>query len=429
MRLALNDQHTRLALSVASGVGGQFVSLLAPLVLMPAMLAYLGDEAFGIWAASIAITGVTAFLDLGVGSGLLSRISEAFGRADYPAIRRYIASGYMVLIALCLVGLTALAAATLVGVGGFFSSPETWPITLTVLAIFLVNMPAALIYRVLQALLRIPLQNLLQVCGSIGAIVACLSAIHLEAAPWIVITAYGATPVVVMLFASLLFFGANSPLRPRFTDFSFRGARELVGFGSYFFILSILTAIGTNVDIPIISHIAGPETVANFVPPMRLGAVMAVFIGQLFMPLWSFNGEALARGDVAWVRRTTLLMSIGGATLVAICGLSVTALSHDIMMLWMHRTFAGQEAVLLAMTAASTAVALTSPYNMVLNAKGHAKQQVLPWLIFVITSLSLKFWLLSAAATWLAPAITFVCYLLFVTPAMILQARRILNMA
>lgn len=426
MQPILNDQHTRLAISVISSIGGQFVSLLAPLLLMPAMLVYLGDEAFGIWAASIAITAATAFLDLGVGSGLLSRIAAAFGRGDHAAIRRYIASGYTVLTVICLAGLGALLLMTLTDIRRYFALRDTWPIVQVVLAVFFVGMPASIIYRVLQSLLKIPLQSALQVCGSISAILTCLTAIHLGAAPWIVVAAYGAPPVVVMLLASVWFFTVNHRFRPRVADFSLRDTRRLVGFGSYFFVLSILTAIGTNADIPIITHLAGPETAASFIPPMKMGSVMVVLITQLFMPLWSFNGEALARGDVEWVRRTTLLMSIGGAALVTICGLTVTVLSDYIMTLWMHRTFPNQKAVLLAMTAASAAIALTSPYNMVLNAKGYAKQQILPWLAFVVASLALKFLLLSGDTTWLAPGITFACYLLFVTPAMIVQARRAL---
>ncbi|MEO5757994.1 MAG: oligosaccharide flippase family protein [Mesorhizobium sp.] len=423
-RLVDRNRHFRLALSVVASVGGQFVSLIAPLILMPAMLRYLGVEAFGIWAASIAITGVTAFLDIGIGSGLLSRLANACGLKDYIAARRYIASAYAVLACISIVCLSALLLATLAGIGLYFEAPTTWPIVAAVLASFFISMPAVLIYRILQATLRIPLQSILQSLGAFGSVATCLAAMHFNAAPWVVVTAYSITPVAVMILASFWLFSWDPRIRPQIVDFSGKEMRNLMGFGSSFFFLSILTAIGTNADILIISHVAGPEAVANFVPPMRLGSVLVLLIGQLFMPLWSFNAEAMARGDVAWVRRTTLMMSIGGATLVLLCGGAMVALSDHIMMLWMHRTFENQDMVLIAMTAASAVIAFTSPFSMVLNAKGFAREQISPWLAFVLISIAIKLLVVTKDGTWMAPAVTFGCYLAIVMPAMVYRARK-----
>lgn len=426
MRPILSAHSIRLTLSVISGTAGQFVSLLAPLLVMPAMLNSLGDEAFGVWAASVAITGVMAFMDLGIGSGLLSRIPDAAARGDNASVRRDIASAYALLGSIAGVGLSAVLLVSVTGFFEYFVAPNMWPIAAAVLSVFFLGMPSVIIYRILQSLLWIPLQSTLQISGAIGSIFACLAAIYLNAPSWLIVLAYGGAPVLVMILASLCFFFREKQFKPGLQDFSFGDAKRLVGLGSHFFILSILTAIGTNADIIIISHLAGPAEVASFVPPMRLGSVMALLITQLFMPLWSFNAHAVARGDVAWVRRTTLFMSLGGVLLVIIVGLTITAFSDFIMMLWMHRTFAKQDAVLLAMTAASAVIAFTSPYNMVLNSQGRAKEQILPWLAFVVVSVALKMWLVTGDRTWLAPAITSICYLALVTPMMIFRARQIM---
>jgi len=421
-----NTKSARLAASMLSSVAAQFISLLAPLIVMPALLNYLGDEAFGVWAAAVAITGVMAFMDLGIGNGLLSRIADAAGRHDDAAVRRYVACGYMVLGSIAFAGLGVLLIASLTGIGEHVVSAKMWPIVVAVLSMFLIGIPALIIYRVLQSLLRIPLQSVLQVAGAAASVIACLTAIHFSAPAWVIVLVYGGSPVLVMLLAGLWFFASNREIRPRFEDISIKSARNLAGVGSYFFVLSILTAIGTNADILIISHLAGPAEVAGFVPPMKLGSVMLAIIPPLFMPLWSFHAQALARGDVEWVRRTTVFMSMAGVLVVTACGLLITAFSETIMTLWMHRTFEHQDAVLLAMTAASAVMAFTSPYNMVLNSQGRAREQILPWLIFVVATIALKVLLISGDTTWLAPAITSICYLVLVTPMMIFRARQVM---
>src|SRR5690606_11298985 len=88
--------------SVIGSVGGRIAVLIAPFFVMPAMLGYLGEHNFGIWMTAIAITGFIQFADLGIGSGLLTRLSAAHSRSDTVAFRSYVASSFAVLGAVAL---------------------------------------------------------------------------------------------------------------------------------------------------------------------------------------------------------------------------------------------------------------------------------------------------------------------------------------
>jgi hypothetical protein len=168
--------------------------------------------------------------------------------------------------------------------------------------------------------------------------------------------------------------------------------------------------------------------VANFVPPMRLGAVLGLIVLQLFMPLWTFNGAALARGDTRWVVRTAAFMSVAGSSTVLVLGVLLTIASTEIMSAWMDRVFPDQYLILAGMTAYSTIVAFTSPYNMVLNAQGLARVQVAPWLAFVGLSFLIKCFVASSGAVWIIPAVSCACYGFALTPRISYVAKRSLRL-
>jgi O-antigen/teichoic acid export membrane protein len=149
-----------------------------------------------------------------------------------------------------------------------------------------------------------------------------------------------------------------------------------------------------------------------------------LIVGTVFMPLWPLFGAALARQDAIWLSKTARRMSLGGAAVVLVIGLGMTVFADPLMHAWMHRSFANQQAVILGWTAAATVIALTAPYNMVLNASGMARKQIFPWMVFVILSISIKYFALTAETVWLSPWITALVYIATVLPVMMITAKK-----
>lgn len=89
---------------VITGLGGRGIGLFAPFLVMPAMLSHLGDRDFGVWMTVISITSMAMFMDFGIGNGLLTKLSKAFGCDDWPTMRRLIAAGYAALIIIAFLG-------------------------------------------------------------------------------------------------------------------------------------------------------------------------------------------------------------------------------------------------------------------------------------------------------------------------------------
>lgn len=419
----------RLIVAVVSGVLGRGVGLIAPLLIMGPMLTHLGPDLFGMWLTALAVTAMASFLDFGIGNATLTRLAEAFGRDDPAAVRRILGEAYTLLGGIS-VGLLAVVAV------GVVLAPLLMPeavasgqvalLAVVLVALFL-SFPTLMIWRLLQARHAFVQSQLAQMAGPLLALLACLGAIRAEAHPIMVVAFYALTNTVVQLLWTLVYFLRNPLHRPQFAQLDRRSMRSMLALGGAFFVLSIFSLSGMNSDNVILAARAGAAVVAEYGVPAKLGSILMMIVGTVFMPLWPLFGDALARRDKAWLLKTTRRMSIGGAVCVCAIGLMLTALADPIMSAWMGRAFADQKLILLGWTAATTVIAFTAPYNMVLNAAGLARPQILPWAAFVLISFAAKALLLTPETAWWAPWITAAVYVVTISPWMIAMGRKVCN--
>lgn len=408
----------RLVVALVSGILGRAVGMLVPLVVMGPMLNHLGPVYSGIWLAAVSLSTMVVFLDFGVGNAVLTRLADAYGRDDTPAAHRILGEAY------ALLGGIAGGLMLLVW-GGVLVAREAMPdlvdaeyatVTAIVLTGLFLSFPGSLIYRMLQARHAFVQSQLTQIVGPFASLVLCLAAIAADMAPTVVVAIYSLTPAVALLVWSAVYFVLNRSDRPAFKSLDTQSMRGLLSLGGAFFVVSVFSLSGLNADNVIISMKAAAEVVVEHGVPARLGSILLVMVGTMFMPLWPLFGDALARRDRAWLVKTTWIMSLGGATAVFLVGLGLTWFAEPVMVWWVGRPYRDQQLVLLGWTFAATVVALATPFAMVLNAAGKARQQIMPWVAFVAVTFCAKFLLITASTAWYAPWITAVAYAVLIAP-------------
>jgi O-antigen/teichoic acid export membrane protein len=393
------------------------------------MQEHLGPVLFGTWLTMMTLYTAASFLDFGIGNAATTRLSEAFGRRDLKAIRRISAEAYSALLAISALLLLCLAVSYVLAPSAMFNFVHTGQagVVAAVFAALFLSFPGGMIWRLLQAQQKFISSQLAQSSGPLLAWPLCLWAIDAGFSPLGVVTLYALTNPLVLASWTLAYFARHPHSRPDFRCLHWSSLRDLSQLGSAFFALSIFTLVGMNADNIVIAANAGAEVVAEYGVPAKLGSILMLLVGTMFMPLWPLFGSALAQNDSVWLRTTILRMSVFGAGSVMILGIFLTIFTEKIIYLWMHSSFPNQQCILLGWTATATVIALTAPYNMLLNASGKVRQQICPWCLFVVISILLKVIFINENNSWIAPWITALIYLIIITYPIIVMARGVVK--
>lgn len=405
--------------AIIGNVGGRAATLLAPFLVMPAMLDHIGPRDFGVWMTAIAVTNIAQFADLGIGNGLLTRLSAAFAHEDNDAVRADIASGYAVLGAVA-------APLVIAGLAQMTSpGPSVSPIYGATLAAFAVSIPSTVIQRVLYASQQVVRANIWQIGAAILSVGVAFATIAADWSAAAIVFAYALVSPAMMFVAALVTFVRRPDIAPRIQDISVKAVRALMRLGSRFLLLAILTAAALSADNILIAAQLGEAAVTDYAVPARIGSLLTLVVGTTMIPLWSTYGEAMARGEHGWVWSNARRMALIGFAAVVMVGIILTLFIHPILMLWMGRGFANAEWIIGGLAVSAAFTALTAPFNMILNAAGRIAPQIGAWTVFLALALVAKWMLLPVAGIWVLPFIDTMIYALAISPAMVIIGRRI----
>jgi O-antigen/teichoic acid export membrane protein len=317
------ERYRRVALTALALVAAKGIGILAKLIWVPLALGYLGTERYGLWMIISSMAALLALADLGMGNGLLNAVSEANGKDDREAARRYVSSAFFVLfaIALSLGALFAVIYPRIPWTHVFnVSTPqavaEAGPSMAVFVGCFLAGIPLSVARQAQNGYQEGFATNFWIGFGNLCGLCGVVLAIQLEAGlPWLVLALAGA-PTLALFMNSVVLFTQQRPwLWPRLKNAKFSAAIRISKIGALFFVLQIAVAVAYYSDNIVVARIFGAEEVAQYAVPFELFMFAPVFLSLILIPLWPAYGEAIARGDVAWVK-TTLLRSCAIAALV-----------------------------------------------------------------------------------------------------------------
>ena len=336
------ERYRRVALTTMTSVGAKGLATLAALVSVPLTLGYLGKERYGLWMTISSMVAMLSFADFGMGNGLLNAVAVANGKNDRESMRKFVSSAFFLLSGIAVVLASSFAVAypwvrwsSLFNVTTRLARNEAGPAVLALAVCFVVNLPLGIVQRIRMGHQEGFTNDAWQSAGSLLSLMAVLLSVRLKwGLPQLILAVAGAPVAVTALNGASLFGRLRPWLLPRWHNFQWVAARALASNGFLFFLLQIGYVVSFSSDNLIVAQVLGASAVPQYAVAQKVFLMVVVMQTTWLAPLWPAYGEAIQRGDIAWVRRT-LKRSLVTAVVVS-GGLSavLVAISRPLFRLW-----------------------------------------------------------------------------------------------
>jgi O-antigen/teichoic acid export membrane protein len=391
------ERLRRAGLTTVTSMLSRAIGLLTSLVSVPLTFRYLGTERYGIWMVLISIIAAMGFADLGIGNGLMNAISEAHGKDDRPLAREYVTSalGLMLCIAavLAVVGTAAypfLPWMRLFNVKSSAAAADGAKAFLILYASFVVNIPLGVISRAQSGLQKGYAAQMINAFGSVLSLGAMLLIIWLHGNLAWLVSASVVAGITTTLLNGWILFRDHPWLMPSADAFRRSSANKIFKLGLMFFVLQSTFAIAYTSDNIVIAQVLGAAAVAIYAVPQKLFGMISVVVGMGINPLWPAYGEALARGDVAWVRRTffgSLWLTL--AITVPSCA-ALTLAGPWILRVCMGKSLHVPMSLLIVLAVWGVVNSVSNVVGVLLNGVGILRQQMFVAVVVSLVNLALS---------------------------------------
>lgn len=311
------ERYRRVAWSTLLSAVARVIALGISFVSVPLVVGYLkdpvyGNERYGMWLTMSSLVATLGPLDLGIGLGLLTVLSDAYGRDDKETARRAISTAMAMLTAISTLAALCFAAlyfvvpwARVFNVSSPTAISEAGPAVAVLFGAFVVGLPLATVGQVQLAHQSGYVSSAWAIVGNLGSFAALLLVIHLHGSLPVLILALAWVGLVTAALNGYVLYRHQRPwLMPSLRKVDLHLLKPLFRTGLLFLVLQLAGLAAFQLDNIVITQILGPSYVPEYALPGRLFYLAPTLLSFVLTPLWPAYRESLARGDTAWVKRT-----------------------------------------------------------------------------------------------------------------------------
>ena len=412
------ERRRRIVLTSFTALIGKVLHVALPLITIKITYSYLGVEVYGLWSAVTTFFALFAFSDLGLGNGLQTKLSQATGVDDAKLCRSIISNTYLVLwLVSFLLLIVFLSLYKYIDWSKVMNAQSNEAKLLAASVVFIIVLPkifaipVAIINRTQYALQEGFRSNTWGIIGSLINVLGVIIIAKFNLGKITLLTFSSCLSLFVSALNMFVYFNFQRPeLKFSYKLFDKTLAKELLSLGILFCVLSVFTTFGLSMDTFIVARTCSLEDAASYSIVYRLTAIGSGIVGVISAPLWGANGEAIARGDVVWVRHNTKKMSLLMGLFTIVLSVVVLLFARLIFQLWMGEDFVFSYSSLIWMCVMQILLAFISPWFMVLNAYGIVKKQIILFAIYTPMAFALKYYLSLIWGVWATPFVGAVLY-------------------
>jgi O-antigen/teichoic acid export membrane protein len=375
----------RIKLAIVGSVIVRPLGVIIPLITVPLFLKYLGRERYALFELIGALAMWLALSDAGLAAGLVNRLQTCHVKGDEALARKYVSSLSVALAAIVLVITVLLSIAVpLIPWQKVFETHDPlarlempWAVWIAGVLTLLGSMSniSSVIYNAYQEQHRYAFWDGLSRVLTLGC---CLATVHTRLGLiGVLLAAYGMAVLVRLVNVIVLVCYEKPHLRPSLALFDIRLVRIALGDGIYMFVLQFAVMAIFQSDKLVIGTLLNPKDVVPFSVVGRSFIIgYGIFI-MLLSPLWPAYGEAIRRGDIAWMRRGVRIATTVGCGGILLWGTFLLVAGKWIFPLWTREPgMVIPHSLVLAMTATFALRAWVDSRTIALNSVAIYKPQI-----------------------------------------------------
>lgn len=343
---------------IANILGSFFVrgaSMVLSLFTMPAYIRFFQDKAvLGVWYTLLSVMTWVTYFDLGLGNGLRNKLPACFVKKDTENAKEYIASTYMtvafVSVILILVGNAVVGTInwnSLINISESVIAKDALIKAIRIVFIGIVlQFVTKLIANILYAIQRSAIVNFLTICTTIVTLLLVCTSPSKTVEENIVRMAWINTVAtnIPYILATVFVFARKLPdYIPRFSDFSAKKAKDVLGIGTMLLWLQIVFMVISSTNEVLISHLASPTDVVTFQAYNKIFNTVSSLFTLALVPIWSAVTKAQAQKKYQWILKLyKKLLGVGLA--VFVMELAIVPFLQKIVNIWLGAQYLNVEA-------------------------------------------------------------------------------------
>lgn len=324
----------------------QGITIATGLISVPLTIGYLGKERYGIWLTINSLLQWLFVSNMGLsGNALINKLSDANGKDDKTLAQELVATAFWSLAAIALIFIILFALcfpfvnwSYVFNASTEVSSSELQLAVVFAFFCFVMMFPTSMVDAVYQSYQEGFIGNVWNIAGSIASLIALIVVTRMRGGlPFLVGALFGVRLLFSFVNAAYLFFIRHAWLSPTPRATSKNSFKNLTTLGGKY-LFAQLSGIGMFQSQPmIIAQILGASAVGVFGIAQRLLTLPMLFVQLMSSPLMPAYGEAKARGDWEWIKKT-LRRTLITATLISIVTvLPLCFLAKTIIYYWAGR--------------------------------------------------------------------------------------------
>ncbi len=344
-----NTNHTdistirtkRLNRNAIGSIAVKLSTMLVEIAKVSILLSYLSVEKYGIWLTIVSIVLWSHHFDLGLGTGLKFKLTEAIAQNDLTRSRHLVSTAYTSIT--IIMGATLLLLAPIVFAvdwSSLLNAPSGLNEELTycvvlILAVFACQFILELITIVLKSYQRTAISEVFKpISNAISLVIIIILGLFSHDSLILASLAMTVPYLVVLLAANIWYFTKQyRDIRPLLSFAKMSYVKDIYSLGLKFFANQFSVLVVFSTANFLLSHTICPTEVSIYSTANTYYNIVVIFFTAIVVACNTPITDAYVRGDMAWIKRCMHKLFIIASMAIAI-ELLLFALSGFAFNIW-----------------------------------------------------------------------------------------------